>query len=120
MVAFTVETEELAGFGTWKIRRDVLLADQEEPASVIDVPFFGLDQRFHGEVDHEGRKLAGRLFATIEAVARMSPDVGDDMPMHLVCDVRNDRGLAFWRGRGFQDVEQLHFPEVSYIRMLRS
>jgi ribosomal protein S18 acetylase RimI-like enzyme len=119
IVAWATESEELVGFATWKIRTDVKLEGQAEERTVIDIPFFGLDRKFHGEVDHDGHKLAARLLATVEAVARRDERAGSETPMHLVVERDNERALRFWRGRGFQEVGQLTFPGVSYVRMLR-
>jgi ribosomal protein S18 acetylase RimI-like enzyme len=119
IVAWAVETEELVGFGTWKIRTDVRLQGEDREWTVIDIPFFGLDQKFHGEVDHDGHKLAGRLLATVEAVARRDDRVTTETPMHLVVEPDNERALRFWEGRGFQEVGRLTFPGANYIRMLR-
>jgi hypothetical protein len=111
-------SDELYGYGTWKFR-DVKLADAQDPISVIDIPYFGVQHRFHGETDTDGRKLARRFYATVEEVARLHPDATDEMPMHLVCDVNNARAQAFWHGLGFIDVEPLQYDDVAYTRMMR-
>ena len=76
--------------------------------------------RFHGEKDGQGRSLAGRLYATVEAAARQHPRATPEMLVHLVCDVRNERGFAFWQTRGFRMVDRLDFQTVSYYRMFRN
>jgi ribosomal protein S18 acetylase RimI-like enzyme len=120
MLGFTRETAELVGYGTWKIRTDLQLQGENELRRVIDVPFFGLDTKFQGEVDHDGHKLAGRLFATLETVARANELVTEEMPMHLVVEEQNERAVQFWLGRGFQEVERRDYGSVQYIRMLRT
>lgn len=117
ILSFT-DARELHGFGTWKIRPDLKRLGQE-PLTVIDIPYFGVQRQFHGARDSEGRSVAGRLYATIEAVARMHPLATPDMLVHLVCDVRNETGFRFWQRQGFRMAEQLDFGRVSYWRMFR-
>jgi ribosomal protein S18 acetylase RimI-like enzyme len=119
IISFTVETDELVGYATWKVRTDVKLEGEDEERTVIDIPYFGLDTKFQGEVDHDGNKLAGRLLATVDAVARREANVTNETPMHLVVEPENVRAYRFWCGRGFRDVQRLEFPDVTYIRMLR-
>jgi hypothetical protein len=111
---------EIVGYGTWKLRADLKVAGEAFERTVIDIPFFGLDRRFHGEVDLEGRKVAAVQFATLDALARRNPQVEEDTPMHLVVDVANERGQRFWVSRGFVEVERLDFGEVVYLRMIRA
>lgn len=44
------------------------------------------------------------------------------MSVHLVCDIRNDRGLRFWRRNGFEGIEPVPIPsiDVTYLRMIRA
>jgi hypothetical protein len=119
IVSFSVETGELHGFGTWKIRSDLKRPGRADE-TVIDIPFFGVDHKFHGERDVAGHSLAGRLYATVEAIARRHPKATPEMLVHLVCDTRNGRGFAFWQSQGFKMDERLTFPTVSYWRMFRS
>jgi hypothetical protein len=111
-------SDELYGFGTWK-HRDVQLKDSPDPMRVIDVPYFGVQERYQGETDLHGAKLARRLFVTLEAAARSHPESDDGTPMHLVCDVKNDRGQRFWQSLAFVEVEPLVFEDVTYSRMIR-
>ena len=108
----------LHGYGTWKIRSGLKRQGRED-ITVIDIPYFGVQLRFHGEKDSAGHSLAGRLYATVEAVARRHALATSEMLVHLVCDVRNEHGFAFWQKRGFKMDEQLDFPGVSYYRMFR-
>ncbi len=118
ILAFVTDTGDLYGYGTWK-PHSVLLPDADERVLVIDIPYFGVDQRFQGETDLQGRKLARRLFRTVEERARAHEDIDAATPMNLVCDVDNERGQRFWHGLGFEDVEVLDFGEVRYTRMIR-
>jgi hypothetical protein len=44
------------------------------------------------------------------------------MPVHLVCDERNDRGLRFWERNEFREVARVTPPpgDVTYVRMIRA
>jgi GNAT superfamily N-acetyltransferase len=89
---------------------------------VIDVAWLGVQAQFQSETDHDGNKLADRLYAYIEEVAREHSDTTEDMPVHLVCDERNGRGLRFWERNGFEEIGRVTPPpeDVTYVRMIRA
>ena len=70
-------------------------------------------------MDEQSGKLAPRFYVTVEGVARSHEYSTADMPVHLVCDVRNKRGQRFWQGLGFEEIERLKFDDVTYTRMIR-
>jgi hypothetical protein len=44
------------------------------------------------------------------------------MPVHLVCEIENSRGLSFWQRNGFVGVEPVTIQAigVTYLRMIRA
>jgi hypothetical protein len=123
-LAFTEESGELVGFAVWKHRllkvEDAADGTTRDYGTVIDIPSFGLDTRFKSEIDHDGGKLADRLYAYIEEVAREHGDSRDEMPIHLVVDDRNDRGHRFWLRLGFVQIGEVVLPHLTYRRMIRA
>lgn len=117
-LGFLVETGDLFGFGTWKHRQ--LRIDGEDQGLVIDIAWLGVATAHKGAVDQDGNKLADRLFSYLEDVAREHPDSRDDMPLHLVCDERNEAGIRFWQRNGFGEIGKVEIPGLTYIRMLRA
>jgi Acetyltransferase (GNAT) family len=119
LLAFT-EDGEFVGFGTWKFRE--LTAGGHDYGRVIDIAWLGLTSRFKGEVDHDGHKLATRLYAALDDDARQAPEATEDMATHLVCDERNLRARAFFeRELDFEEIERKYIPalDVTYINMVR-
>jgi hypothetical protein len=121
LIANTVATDEFVGFGTWK-HREPLIAGGQNYGKVIDIAYLGIVSKFQGEVDHDGYKLAARLYASLEDDARASEDSTDEMLVHLVCDDRNQRALTFWERNGFVAVESKYIPsiDVTYVQMIRA
>lgn len=111
-----METGDLFGFATWKHR------DLDGYGTVIDLAWLAVQTVFKSETDHDGNKLADRLYAYTEEVARESPSSTDEMPVHLVCDERNERGLRFWVRNGFDEIGRVTPPpgDVTYVRMIRA
>jgi GNAT superfamily N-acetyltransferase len=120
LVAIVEETGDLYGFASYKVRSDLKLEGEEDFRTVIDIPIFAVDRRFHREVDGEGRRLSRRFFRTLEAVAYRDELASDEMEMHLVVEEENRQGRAFWDGIGFKLVETKTYPTVTYCRMLRA
>jgi hypothetical protein len=110
-----VETDEFVGFGTWKYR------DLDGYGRVIDIAYLGVVSKFKGEVDHARRKLAARLYAAVEEDALAGDETTPDMPIHLVCDERNGRGLAFWVRIGFEEIDRQYIGalDITYVHMIR-
>jgi ribosomal protein S18 acetylase RimI-like enzyme len=94
-----VGTDAVFGFGAW--RYEQAQYPDGETSTWINIPRFGVDQRFQGARDPQGRSCAGLLYATLEADALAGPDSHDQMRIQLFCHIDNQRGLAFWRKRGF-------------------
>ena len=116
VLAFDAESGDLYGYGAWAHAR----ANFEGQAqSVIRIPRFGVDRRFKGSVDSEGNKCAGTLYATLEEHARSHEDSSEAMLIELFCDERNERGLRFWRARGFRYLETVESPSGRYQRFVR-
>jgi GNAT superfamily N-acetyltransferase len=91
-----------------------------EERQVIDLAWLALQPPFQGETDHDGFKLADRLYAYMEEVAREHPDSTEDMPVHLVCEIQNTRGLRFWQRMGFRQIGLVQVPDgPTYLRMVR-
>ena len=79
-----------------------------------------VNTQYKGEPDTDGNKLADRLFAYLEVVAREHEDSTDEMPLHLVCDSRNERGLRFWESQQFVEIGRIDVPgDMTYVRMVR-
>jgi len=78
--------------------------------------------KFKSETDHDGYKLADRLYAALEEDARKNDDSTEQMPVHLVCEIENTRGLRFWERNGFVGIEPITIPQsgVTYLRMIRA
>lgn len=121
LIAHTsVEEDEFVGFGTWK--HLTFTAGDDDYGKVIDIAWLGLVSKFRGEVDHDGNKLAVRLYAALEEDAREHPDSTEEMFSHLVCDDRNRRAMAFWERLGFVTVDSKHIEsiDVTYVHMIRA
>ncbi len=66
--------------------------------------------------------LTAACAAPSDEDAREHPDSTPEMLSHLVCDVRNTRGLRFWERNGFVGIEPVRIAaeDVTYLRMVRA
>ncbi len=87
----------------------------------IQIAWFGVDLEYQGQVDDDGVRVADRIYASIEEVARRHPDSTDAMPFTLVCHVDNERGRRFWMSHGYTLIgdPKLRIEDDVYERMVR-
>ncbi len=81
----------------------------------------GVHSDYQGLSDEAGYSVAGRLYATVENDARHHQDSNPKMPFTLTCHVENERGLRFWRRRGYEIIPdpQLELEDEIYYRLVR-
>jgi hypothetical protein len=121
LIALIPDTDDIFGFGCWK-HTVVELPQRPEPLRVIRICYFGVDRRFQGAREPAtGQSWAGRLYSTLETVARSHPDSDPSMPAELYCDHRNAQGLAFWQSgrRGFKIVDPDSLAGGAYLQLVR-
>jgi hypothetical protein len=121
LLALAANSQELMGYGAWEISEAAVERSSGEQVKVekINVPWFGFDSRFHGEIDTTGAKCAARFYSSLEAVAVES--VSGDGPILVELEVHeaNVRGQAFWKRRGFSHVRDVVLPSATYHQMTR-
>jgi hypothetical protein len=115
IVSVDREADLLAGYGTWAY------VDVVGRGRQIEIAWFGVDTRYQAREDENGHKVAGLIYATVEAAALADPDSAADTPLTLACHVDNARGLQFWRRRGYHLIEDadLQIEKNLYYRMVR-
>ena len=107
----------LAGYGTW----DHLSSVGSRANRHLQIAWFGVDAAYQGATDHEDRRVADVIYATVEEAALADPRSHDDMPFTLVCHVENERGLRFWRRQGYGVIadRRAQVEDEVYYRMVR-
>ncbi len=118
LLGFDADNENVVGYGTWT---HVEAFGTHPIERHIEIAWFGVDTRYQGQKDDDGRSLAGLLYATVEQDALEHPDSSPAMPFTLACHVDNDRGLAFWERRGYHVIPdpKLRVEDEIYYRMVR-
>jgi ribosomal protein S18 acetylase RimI-like enzyme len=118
---FTDEDRDgvLVGYGTWGHVEAFGVAVQPRH---IEIAWFGVHTDYQGVRDEHHPTVAGLLYSTVEAAAKADPGSSDDMPLTLVCHVENERGLRFWRRRGYEVIPdpKLAIEDDVYFRMVRN
>lgn len=118
LIAFVEGADDVFGYGAWKATR-VELPQRDEPVPVIRVCYFGVDSRFQGARDPDGRSWAGRLYATVEQRARSASPEAGAMPLELYCHQENAVGRRFWESRGYRIVDPNYLAGGMYLQFLR-
>jgi ribosomal protein S18 acetylase RimI-like enzyme len=81
-----VETDEIVGYATWRIRK-IRLPPSNKQHQVIELHYIGVIPAYQGKETTGGESVASQIFATAEAAARADPKAKKKPHIQTVLEV---------------------------------